>query len=451
VTSALKERAGVLGWQVPRTWLLAGYIAVILLVPGDYKLSIAGPFDLTPERLVVIALIAAWLLGLVEDRTVWPQPVRVIALPLVAVLVWGFVSLIVNAPELSQRLALATGIKRYFVLLGFLLCFSLSVLLVRTRTEVTKALAAVVTLGSLASWIGILERVAGINLAQQIAALVPMMAFAPVGSQTRGAGVRVIGTASHPIEFGGTMSMLLPLALLLALTAEKPRQRLWYGAACGSIAVAMLFSVSRSSLLAAVLGLAVLFVLSSSRIRLVLAWAAGLGAFAVHMTTPGLLGTFWTILSPSYIYSAETAATSSRLADYPIVWEMLQQRPLFGLSFGGFDPYARFFIDNQYLGLLVTLGIPGALLFLWFLARLLRALWTTARERLGRGDPLPLESALLASISSYALLSALYDTLSFFQVTGLMLVFAAFSGVVLSGTDLTIGAGVKECLESQPA
>src|SRR5581483_10549910 len=49
---------------------------------------------------------------------------------------------------------------------------------------------------------------------------------------------RVAGTASHPIEFGVVMAMLLPLALHLALFSERGKRLRWW-LASGVIALAV--------------------------------------------------------------------------------------------------------------------------------------------------------------------------------------------------------------------
>jgi O-antigen ligase len=161
---------------------------------------------------------------------------------------------------------------------------------------------------------------------------------------------------------------------------------------------------------------------------------AGAGALAVHLTLPGLLGTFRSLLTPSRLLAIEQRSASGRLNDYPQVWTLFLQRPLFGLSLGGFDPTRYFYLDNEALMLLLTLGLPGLLLMVWFISTVWRHLWVAARRTVRERNAVTIEAALLASLCSYAVLFTLFDTFSFFPVTGIMLVVAACASATVSST-----------------
>src|SRR5690606_4772502 len=111
----------------------------------------------------------------------------------------------------------------------------------------------------------------------------------PQSIQTGGALRRVTGTASHPIEFGMVLALVLPFALHYALGATT-RKRLWWAM---TIVIAMVLptSLSRSAILALAVELMVLFVRWEPRRRLAALAALPVFIVGLRVTSPGLVGT----------------------------------------------------------------------------------------------------------------------------------------------------------------
>jgi hypothetical protein len=105
-------------WQVTRMALVGAYVAVILLVPNDFKFSGAGPIDLSVERILVLLLLALWVTGLITDRHGWPEAAKAIITPFLALVGWAGVSLVVNASDLARFDAVGTAGKGTAVLLA---------------------------------------------------------------------------------------------------------------------------------------------------------------------------------------------------------------------------------------------------------------------------------------------------------------------------------------------
>lgn len=432
--SRVPTRAGSIvstRWQVRSTSALGLFLAATLLMSSNYRLVGPFPVDLTANRLAMLFLIAAWLLGVLAVRTDWPAEASRFNRPLAWIAGISVVMLVAGAPTLIQNGMLGTGIKRLIALGGLVLAYSLTISLVKSRAHVETVVRILVGLGAISAASGILERLTGSNPLRLAMTRLPFEEYQFTEEMLRASGSRVYGTAGHPIEFGAMMSMLLPLGLYLALTATTRVKAAKYWAATSAIALAMMFSVSRSSLLAAALGLLVLAALSKARAAVTIGVAVATGLLAVNLAYPDLLATLARMLDPSWIVAQEATAFSGRMQDWPIVFEMIKAHPLVGVGYDLFDPRTYFFLDNQYLKFALELGVMGLAAVLWFLGRALFTLLALARRR--RDAQVPLEAALLSSSVSFVVLGLLFDTFGFFQVTNLFFVIVGLT-VVLAST-----------------
>ncbi len=172
---------------------------------------------------------------------------------------------------------------------------------------------------------------------------------------------RVASTTLHPIEFGGVVAMLLPLALHTAFYCEKRlRFRRW--ARVGLLGLALPLSVSRTAVV--ILAVALLMMWPAWKWARRLWFLAGSIVFllVVRGLVSGLLGTIVSLFTSIN----EDPSTSGRTDDYEKIWVLWGERPLFGRGLGTFDPVQYFFLDNQLLMTLVTGGLValGGLVFL---------------------------------------------------------------------------------------
>jgi hypothetical protein len=252
------------------------------------------------------------------------------------------------------------------------------------------------------------------------------------GIITRGALNRVSGTAVYPIELGVVAGMLLPLAIYLGIhDTGRSAARRWTPAAL--IALGVPASVSRSAVLAFVVGLAVLIVLMPVRQRVIAFLAMPLTLVAVFMTAPGLIGTLATFFGAG----ANDASVQSRLSDYPMVERFLSDAPWFGR--GGWTyiaPNAFDVLDNQYLKTAVELGLVGVLaLTLFFVVPALSAL--SARRRSTDPELRFLCAALTGAALAAAVCSLTFDSLSYPMFIG---VYSLIIGLIGAGWRLAVVA-----------
>jgi O-antigen ligase len=427
-----------LDWRVSSPSLLAAFAVLVMIVPADIRLGIPLPMDATADRLALAMLFGAWSLGMLHIRPQEPSKAgRHVAFALKGILVVAFVSLLVNAPQTVGNGVLLSEAKEYLLLLAFAGTYFLTLAIVSGRADVERMCRVFVLGGAIAGASAVVERFTRSNPIRTALLSVPV--FKPTRTAQaliRGADLRVAGTGEHAIAFGGAMAMLLPVALYFTVTSSG-RKRLWWGLATALIATAMLFSVSRSALIAgAVVLVVLLLVWPRTRTALIVGAAAGL--FATHMFVPGLLGTFRATLQPDYVVQQESDPNSSvRFTDYPKVAAMVPNQPLFGLGYAGFDPHRYFYLDNQVLKFVLELGVAGwSFIVLFFVTA---AAMMTRAVRAGPGET-TLEGALLASIIAFAVLSVFFDTFGFAQVTYLFFMLSAL-GVRAAETRLRPGRG----------
>lgn len=419
-------------WRAASSALLASFAVLLILVPGDLELQVGSPIDLTVARVVLLLLFATWafrLLGVVA--TPLPEDAKRAGYPLLGLLAVALVSVLVNAQGALES-GEDTGLKPLFILASYVGVYFLSLAVIDGRGVEEWILAVVAGAGAMVGLAAVLERFSGVNVLRAAFEAVPGLGAAPIEEAlVRGSGIRVAGTGEHAIAFGGAMAMVLPLAVYLTIRGQGRRRLLW-GSATAAVGMALLLSVSRSSLLAAAVGFSILFI-AWPKYRMAIVMAAVLGMFAVHMIMPGLLGTFRKTLSPDYLAKTESAENPyNRASDYARLAEIVPRQPLLGIGYNQFDPRQYFFLDNQILKLLVELGVAGTLLMGLFIWR--HAVLLAQAVRAGPVSEPTMSGALLAALCAFVTLSAFFDTFAFDQVTYLFFIIAAL-GVRVACTE----------------
>ena len=234
---------------------------------------------------------------------------------------------------------------------------------------------------------------------------------------------RPAGTALHPIEFGVVLTMILPLALHGALECRSIGfLRRWFPVA--AIALAVPISISRSAILGAVVVMVLLLpTWSRSRRRLAYGCLCLLGG-VVFIAVPGLLGT----LKGSFTGVSSDSSALSRTGSYQIAGQYIARAPVTGRGFSTFLPAYRI-LDNQYLGILIELGVVGLLAVLaLFAVGCITA--RQVRRRSADVETRQLAQALAASVAAGALSFALFDAFSFPMVSGLMFLVLGLTGAL---------------------
>jgi polysaccharide biosynthesis protein PslJ len=193
---------------------------------------------------------------------------------------------------------------------------------------------------------------------------------------------RPMGTATHPIELGMVLAVILPLALHGALYADPAvRRRRWIMVAL--IAIALPMSVSRSAILGLFVVMACLLPIWPFHLRLRAMMVFVAGSIVMRLLVPGLIGTVLALVS----VIGTDDSTVARTNDYAEVLKSVAERPLFGQGSGTYLPQSYRVLDNQYVLSAVDSGLLGVLALIillgsgWVLARRARKISASEESR----------------------------------------------------------------------
>lgn len=418
--------------------LVVGIVLVILFIPiKRYQLPAALPFDLEVYRLAVVLVLAAWLTALLVDPRVRLRSTAFDG-PLVLIVVGTLASELANPArvnELGSYVVKSLTFFATFVVLIWLLAGSL-----RTRVEVDRVLQALVGGAAIVALLALWERQTGYNAFDHLSSWLPFLDFqGSVSSGDRGGRLRVIGPAQHPIALGALFATLVPLGVYLARTKSSR----WWGATV-LLGLGVLATGSRTAII--MILVSVLVFLRLKPVWTKRLWIALIPAMIVAKTAvPGSIVTLKeSFFPPGGLIAEQTnlpANADPQLAGGrvrllgPSIAEA-SQRPLLGLGFGtritGFYEPKRnaAILDNQWLGLLLEVGLVGIAGWLWLVGRATRRLWREAR-RLGDDPDSWLYTGLCASVLSFAVGMFTYDAMGFIQAAFVFWLLVGLSAVVL--------------------
>jgi len=282
---------------------------------------------------------------------------------------------------------------------------------IATRRSLDRVLRALVIGAAAMASVGMLQFFFGLNIARFVHFPGLSTRLDLGGIDERSGFNRVAGTATHPIEFGVTLAILLPLAVHYAVTSVGRRRRV-FAVCLGIIAAAMPMSLSRSATLGGVVAGAVLFAGWSNGQRKKALIIVPVFAIVMRLLVPGLLGSIRSL----FINLNSDPSIQGRTQDYAYVEQFFAQSPIVGRGYGTFIPELYTTLDNTYLGLVVETGLLGvAAMLTLFLVGIVCA--RGARRRAGDEETRHLALALTASISVAMVTFATFDSLAFPMVT----------------------------------
>ena len=395
------------------SWLLATLLILLFCIPSRLIFAPAGGAG-TPADLFGIALLVYW----VVTRIANPDAGRLGRPVHRALLFFGLavcVSYLVAAANPLDPMA-TSGLDR-----GILNVLSWSGMALvaadgpRTFGELLVLLRRICLGAGLLGLLGIVQflthqsftnyiQIPGLSANTDLDSVISRNGFA-----------RPAGTAVHPIEFGAVLTMVLPIALHLAVQ-DKGRTALarWFPVV--AIALAVPISISRSAILSGAIALIMVLASWPARTRR-RAYASIVGLILfLFLTVHGLLGT----ISGLFTGLSSDSSATSRSNSYGLAWNFIRRSPLFGRGFHTFTPNYRIF-DNQYLGLLVEIGFVGTVAMLGIFVSAVAAVRSIRRRSANQGVR-GLGQALAASVTATALSISLYDAFAFGMATGLMFV-----------------------------
>jgi O-antigen ligase len=262
------------------------------------------------------------------------------------------------------------------------------------------------------------------------------------GNFDRGGFPRPSGTSVHPIEFGVVIAVLFPIALHVAFhDKERPLWLRWFPAA--TIGALVPLTSSRSAYLGVIVGIAVCMLGWQARRRWQMLGVGALGLIAMLVVTPSLLNSIFRLFSGA----SDDPSISSRTGSFDLAGEFVSRSPLLGRGLGTFLPRYRIF-DNQYLLLLVTVGLLGTVAFLALGVVAVRTLHRV-RRRSDDVDIKDLATSLIASIVVGFVSLALFDAFAFPQTMGTIFMLIGLAGATHRLTGSSGSGTVRNLPHSQ--
>lgn len=402
--------------------LLTGYLVLLLAIPSRLTFAPLGAAG-SPAQLVGLLALAWWIFHQIQRTT--PElpgthPVRRMFIVTACAFLASYIAAMTRTIDATEASSADLAMVAVAAWGGILLLThdgvaSWSRLIVLLR-RVTMAGGALATLG-------VIQFVTGDLIVDKMS-IPGLRANAGLSDLALRNGFnRPAGTALHPIELGAVLAMILPIALTLALRdRDRNAIRRWFPVA--AIALATVLSISRSALIASLTALIVLAV-SWDRTRRLVGGIVLIGFGAVvFLTVPGLLGS----LVGLFTGIEGDSSAQSRSGSYEIAAEFIARAPVLGRGLFTFLPRYRI-LDNQYLGLLIDVGVVGLICFVGLVAA---GVHCARAVRLASADPATQElgQSLVAAIVAGAVGFALFDGFSFPMAVGLFFLLLGSAGAM---------------------
>lgn len=408
------------------TWLTL-YLVTLLAIPSRFVVGPLGSAG-APSMLMGLVSLAFWLALLVVRRH---SAVRLQFYPLR----WALGALIF-ASGVSYALAMSRPINfdevspadvSILSLLSWAGTMLLTADMIRTRKRVDDLVWRVALAGGLLALLGLAQALTAMAFTD----LISFPGLTEVSSSEivyRNGFVRPNGTATHPIEYGAIVAMILPLALHVALYHGGRSVVLRWAPALAIVAVIGI-SGSRSAYLCAIVGILVCIFAWTPVLR---RWMIGLalgGLVLVSLLWPRMMRFIVSLFDDP----ENDPSITSRTDSFDFAWAFTAEHPLFGRGFGTFLPKYRIF-DNQFLVQLVSVGIVGtiALVALGWVAiremrRVARAVRGSEAEAMRTRD---LTAALSGSIVAGFVCMAFFDAFAFPMTMGTLFLLLGIVGAV---------------------
>jgi energy-converting hydrogenase Eha subunit F len=337
--------------------VLSAMICLLYLLPEELILP-GGNVVGRPALVVALVLWSWWLLARLSPwlTVVGPQPLRwVVLLYLIALLLAYLAGLLRGLSPLEAN-GQDTAILSACMFLGILLVSADGI---ANWERLKGVIRVLVWCSGFMAFVGLVQSVFKYDLTQYYDRLpVLQMKSALIGFDDRGVGqFRVAGTAVHYIEFSAVLAMVVPYCIHVARFAPERRQRRWAAVVSLLVVAAIPTSISRTGIVALVVGLLVMVPMWGWRLRYNLLVVGMALTGALMVVRPGLLGT----MKAMFTNVGNDPSIQGRTQDYAYVGHWFSQRPWLGRGPLTLIPdlYGGMVLDNQWLYTLVTQGVVG--------------------------------------------------------------------------------------------
>ena len=416
--------------------VVALLISIMLFVPiGRYSIPVNLPFGLELYRVAVALVLAGWVAALLVDPRVRLRrsPFQV---PLLIIVCATVGSLAVNVGRVAPLGPAVVKAITFF--LSFVLVHYLLVSVVRTRRSVETVTKLLVTGTAAVAVASIVEQRIGFNVFDHVGKVLPFLQFNGAVEVDRLGVTRAFGSSSHPIELGVVLAMALPLGL--ALTFGCGRR---WAIPTVVLAVGVMSAASRTPILFLVGAGLVLLWLQPRDLRRLLPLLVPL-IIVVKLAAPGSLATLKLAFFPEgglieeqsvVAREADPLLAGGRIRQLRPMLNEAGRTPVLGQGFAtrqtGFTNPLRNapILDNQWLGLILELGIVGVVGWAALFVGSARRLGRAARRRAGPDGWLA--AGLAASIVGFGIAMFTFDGFAFTQATFVFWILISLSASLL--------------------
>jgi O-antigen ligase len=412
-------------------WAFALCLVMVWLLPFEViVLKVGTPIDISLDRIVLPVAVAMWLLALAVGGSAAPR-IRItrIHVTVGAFVAAAFLSVIVNARSLNQTLELELALKQLPLLISYVFVFVIASTAIRAE-EIRAFLS--LTLGlALVCAVGVLwEYRFKQNLFYEWSdKLLPPIFEVPKldSAHVDAVGRRSVqGPGVVPLETVGMLAMALPIPLVRLMQSKSQREALLYGlAACLLFAAA--FATFRKSALLAPLSVVGTIAYFRRRELLKLAPFLLVVIAVIPVLAPGAAAMITEQFEPDRL---GVATVSDRASDYDGVRPDLWSHMLAGRGWGTYTHGTYRLLDSEILHRLVETGVIGLIAYLLMIASVVSAARATIASRDPRWAPIALMGA--AAAVSFAVVSTLFDVLSFLHAVFLFLLMAGLTATVVT-------------------
>lgn len=392
---------------------------VLSFVPSYLTITVVGSVG-RPVTLLSLGMLAWWMAHQLQRpfaHGTGSQVLRWLLVAFVVSILGSYISAMFRGIPLPETSPADNGLLRAGAWCGIFLVAHDGL---RSWESILVTLRRIVVAVGLMAGLGLLQFVTKNSLLGWFS--IPGMSGDGIGGiDTRSGFVRAAGTAAHPLEYGMLLCLALPLSLTLAMEdQERTVLARWWPTLV--IAAASILSVSRSALIAVVVAMAVLSLSWTMRQRGIAIGITVVLLGVVYAAVPGMAGT----LVGMFTGAAQDSSVASRINSYDVAFGMVGRLPVFGRGFGTLLP-SYVYLDNQYLGVVIELGLVGLAVVLTLFASGALVAWLSRKAASTRLEH-QMGAALASAVCAGAVSFTFFDALSFPLSSAFMFFVLGISG-----------------------
>jgi putative inorganic carbon (HCO3(-)) transporter len=350
------------------------FTLLLYVRPNELFPEVFGDFSIM--KIVAILTLIVYIAGKLghgERLSIWPLEMSMLS---VIILLGIVLTPIASSPDASIDLLTDTFFKVVVI-------FVLMINLVDTRKRLLSMMKLVVICG------------AGIS-----AGSIEKFVEGKFTATVHGVGVRIEGAVGgifgNPNDLAMALDLLLPLAIVLALTS-KAAGRLFYSACAFILAIGVVVTFSRGGFLGLAAASGVLLWKLGRNNKLSTAMAALAACLVLAMSMPaGYTDRLFTII---HTEQDTTNSAQERQGEFKQALELASRHLVIGIGMSNYPFYSNHAIraHNAYVEVAAELGVAGLIAYLILIFAPLRSLKRIERETAGTREPKKREMHFLSA------------------------------------------------------